>query len=44
MNEDALSIYTLASAGYCCTQILLKMALEEEGKENEDLIRAVHGL
>jgi len=44
MDENALDIFALASQGYCCTQILLKMALKEEGKENEDLIRAVHGL
>lgn len=44
MDDTAFRIFRLASQGYCCTQILIKMALEEENKENEDLIRAVNGL
>lgn len=44
MNDTALRIYKLASAGFCCTQIMLKLALEDEEKENADLIRAVNGL
>jgi len=44
MDETAYRILQLSMAGYCCTQIMLKMALEEEEKENPDLIRAVNGL
>lgn len=44
MNDTAFRIYKLASAGFCCTQIMLKLALEDEEKENVDLIRAVNGL
>ncbi|MCT8978533.1 C-GCAxxG-C-C family protein [Clostridium sp. CX1] len=44
MNDIAFDIYKLSSEGFCCTQILLKLALEEEGKENKDLIKAVNGL
>lgn len=44
MNEDGFDMYKLASQGFCCTQIMLKMTLEEENKENVDLIKAVHGL
>ena len=44
MNDTAFRIYKLASAGFCCTQIMLKLALEDEEKENADLIRAVNGL
>lgn len=44
MNDDAFKIYRLASQGFCCSQIIMKMALEEEHKENPDLIKALHGL
>ncbi|HEY5555951.1 DVU_1555 family C-GCAxxG-C-C protein [Acetobacterium sp.] len=44
MDETAYRILQLSMGGYCCTQIMLKMALEDEEKENPDLIRAVNGL
>ncbi len=44
MNDTAFRIYRLASQGFGCTQIIVKMALEEEEKENIDLIKAVNGL
>jgi len=44
MDETAYRILQLSMAGYCCTQIMLIMALEEEEKENPDLVRAVNGL
>ena len=44
MNEIAFRIFQLASDGYCCTQIMLKLVLEQEGRENVDLIKAVNGL
>lgn len=44
MNEIAFKMLRLISAGFCCTQIMIKLALDEEEKENEDLIRAVSGL
>ena len=34
----------LSGEGYFCAQILLILALEAEGKENPDLIRAMGGL
>ena len=43
-NEIAFKVFKLSALGYCCTQIMLKMALEEEGEENEDLIRSANGL
>lgn len=43
MNDTAFRIFKLASAGFCCTQIMLKLALEDEEKENPDLIRAMNG-
>lgn len=44
MNDTPFRIFTIKNAGYCCTQVMLKMALDEEGKENEDLLRSVNGL
>ena len=44
MDDLAFRMFLLKNSGYCCTQIMLKMALEEEEKVNEDLIRAVNGL
>ena len=34
----------LSGQGFYCSQILLMLALESEGKENPDLIRAMGGL
>lgn len=34
----------LSQEGYFCAQILLILALESEGKENPDLVRAMGGL
>jgi hypothetical protein len=44
MDDEALTMFKLFNAGYRCTQIMLKMALDEEEKENEDLLRALNGL
>lgn len=40
----AFKMFKLVNAGYCCTQIMVKLALDEEEKENEDLLRALNGL
>lgn len=34
----------LAMKGYQCSQILMALALEAQGKQNEDLLRAMSGL
>lgn len=44
MSDMSFELFKLSSKGYCCTQIMLKLALEAEEKENEDLIRASKGL
>lgn len=44
MDETTYRVLQLSMGGYCCTQIMLKMALDAEEKENPDLIRAVNGL
>ncbi len=44
MNEDLFKIAELAGQGFFCSQILLMMGLEAQGKNNPDLIRAAGGL
>lgn len=44
MNNIAFQMFRLVNAGYCCTQIMMKMTLDAEGKDNPDLLRAVNGL
>ena len=42
--EEALRMLQLASQGFHCSQILLSLALEAQGKTNPDLIRTMAGL
>jgi len=44
MNETELRVMELAAQGFCCSQIMLILALEAQGRENAELIRAVNGL
>ena len=45
MTDDlGLKMFKLSAAGYCCSQIMMKLTLEAEEIENPDLIRAVGGL
>lgn len=44
MDELGFRIFQMASGGFCCSQIMLKLTLEEEENENTDLIRAMSGL
>lgn len=44
MDDLSFRIFKMSASGFCCTQIMLKLALEDEETENEDLIRAVQGL
>ncbi len=43
-NDIAFKVFKYSALGYCCTQIMLKMALEDEGSSNEDIIKSVNGL
>lgn len=43
MNDIAFRAFKLASCGFCCTQIMIKLALDDEENENNDLIRALNG-
>jgi len=44
--EDGIveRVIELAEKKYNCSQIIIKLALEKEGKENPDLVRSVSGL
>ena len=44
MNEYDIEILRLAGAGYCCSQIVMQLALEIQGEENPGLLRAMSGL
>lgn len=44
VNDETFRMITLAGQGFYCSQILLALALEAQGKENPDLIRAMAGL
>jgi len=44
MDETALRIMQLAAQGFCCSQIMIKLALEDMGEENVPLVRAMAGL
>jgi C_GCAxxG_C_C family probable redox protein len=44
MNDTILRLVKLKAKGFCCSQMMLILALEEQGKTNPDLVRSVGGL
>ena len=44
MAVDAFRMFQLATQGFCCSQIILILGLDDLGKENPDLIKAMHAL
>jgi len=44
MNEDAFRVMELGMQGFQCSQILVQIALEAQGKQNPELICAMTGL
>jgi C_GCAxxG_C_C family probable redox protein len=44
MDDDTFHIMELAMKGFNCSQILVLIALEAQGRENADLVRAMSGL
>ncbi|MCB2214819.1 DVU_1555 family C-GCAxxG-C-C protein [Desulfofustis glycolicus] len=45
MNSDvSMDLLRLAGAGFNCSQILIKLGLELQHRDNSDLVRAVTGL
>lgn len=43
-DDNGLRMMRMAQAGYCCSQILLLLGLEDMNRENPDLVRAMAGL
>lgn len=43
-DETFLNLLPLAQKGYCCSQIILLLGLEAQGRDNPALIRAASGL
>lgn len=41
---DAFKMFKLANSGYCCSQILMMMCLEDKDMENVQLVKAMSGL
>jgi hypothetical protein len=44
MNEYDLDILKLKNQGYCCSQIVMHLALDIQGMHNPGLLRAMSGL
>lgn len=44
MPVDAFRMFQLAAQGFCCSQIIIILGLDDQGKENPDLIKAMQGL
>ena len=44
LDDAGLRMLELAGKGYCCSQIMVLLALDEMGRENPDLVRAASGL
>lgn len=44
MNEIQLDILRLKNQGFCCSQIMMHMAMDIQGKHNPGLLRAMTGL
>ena len=42
--DELLRMLKLASQGFHCSQILILMGLDAQGKQNADLVRAMEGL
>lgn len=44
MNDIEITLLRLSGQGYCCSQILVLLALAMQGRENPELVRAAAGL
>lgn len=44
MQADAFKMFKMANNGYCCSQILIMLYLEENNLENVPLVKAMSGL
>jgi C_GCAxxG_C_C family probable redox protein len=44
MNDEAFRVMDLGMQGFQCSQILVQIALEAQGKQNSELVSAMSGL
>lgn len=44
MNDTSLKLMQLGAQGFCCSQMMVLMALQDQGEENTALVRAMSGL
>jgi C_GCAxxG_C_C family probable redox protein len=44
MNDDSFRVMDLAMQGYQCSQILMAIALEAQGRQNSGLVKVMSGL
>ena len=44
MSDESLRMMELSMEGFGCSQIILILGLEAQGKSNPDLVRAISGL
>ena len=44
MDDMIFRLLNLKAKGYCCSQMILILALEAQGKTNPDLVRSMGGL
>lgn len=44
MDDTSLRLAQLSAQGFCCSQILIQLALEDMGVDNPGLVRATAGL
>ncbi len=44
MDETIFELMKLRAKGFCCSQIILILALEAQGKTDKDLVRSMAGL
>lgn len=44
LDDAGLKMMELAGKGYCCSQIMVLLALDEMGLENPDMVRGAAGL
>ncbi|CAG34995.1 DVU_1555 family C-GCAxxG-C-C protein [Desulfotalea psychrophila] len=43
LDDIGMQVMELGAQGYCCTQIMVLLALDEMDRENPDLVRAASG-
>lgn len=44
MNDISLPILEMAARGFCCSQMIILLGLELQGRENPELVRSMTGL